>query len=54
MNYKMNLFSVRTRKSKVADSAASYTENNFITATRAMHEYLLKPSQDFLFEDEIY
>jgi hypothetical protein len=35
---------VRTRKSKVTDYAASYTENNFITAIRAMHEYLLKPS----------
>ncbi|CAF0824221.1 unnamed protein product [Adineta steineri] len=35
---------VRTRKLKVTDYAASYTENNFITATRAMHEYLLKPT----------
>ncbi len=35
---------VRPRKSKKTDYAASYTENNFITAIRAMHEYLLKPS----------
>ncbi|CAF3663291.1 unnamed protein product [Rotaria sp. Silwood1] len=35
---------VRTRKSKVTDYTASYTENNFLTAVRAMNEYLLKPS----------
>jgi len=34
---------VRTRKSKAIDFAASYTENNFISAVRAMNEYLLKP-----------
>ncbi len=41
---KIDLFLVRTRKSKRIDYAATYTENNFITAIRAMHEYLLKPS----------
>ncbi|CAF0857430.1 unnamed protein product [Adineta ricciae] len=35
---------VRARKPQITDYAASYTENNFITATRAMHEYLLKPN----------
>ncbi|CAF2623094.1 unnamed protein product [Rotaria sp. Silwood2] len=35
---------VRTRKSMLTDYTASYTENNFITAVRAMHEYSLKPS----------
>jgi hypothetical protein len=43
---KKNYFSiaVRTRKKKLTDYAASYTANNFITAMRAIHEYLLKPS----------
>lgn len=35
---------VRPRKPQAIDFGASYTENNFITAMRAMHEYLLKPS----------
>ncbi|CAF3521050.1 unnamed protein product [Rotaria sordida] len=39
-----SVLKVRTRKSKLTDYTASYTENNFITAVRAMHEYLLKPS----------
>ncbi|UJR31293.1 hypothetical protein I4U23_018791 [Adineta vaga] len=36
------ILKVRARKTQITDYAASYTENNFITATRAMHEYLLK------------
>ncbi len=35
---------VRGRKSQVEDVAESYTDNKLITAIRAMHEYLLKPS----------
>ncbi|CAF1032133.1 unnamed protein product [Adineta ricciae] len=38
------LLKVRTRKTKVNDVDASYIENKLITAVRAMHEYLLKPS----------
>ncbi|CAF4705333.1 unnamed protein product [Rotaria socialis] len=38
------LLKVRNRKMKATDYTASYTENNFITAIRAMHEYLLKPA----------
>ncbi|UJR15401.1 hypothetical protein I4U23_002348 [Adineta vaga] len=34
----------RTRKAIVNDVDTSYTENKLITAVRAMHEYLLKPS----------
>jgi hypothetical protein len=41
---KILFISVRTRKPKVTDYAASYTKNNFISAMRAIHEYLLKPS----------
>lgn len=44
INLNINSWLVRTRKPKVIDYSASYTENNFITAVRAMHEYILKPS----------
>jgi zinc transporter 9 len=35
---------VRGRKTEIDDVAESYTDNKLITAVRAMHEYLLKPS----------
>ena len=35
---------VRTRKAKVPEYSENYTENKLITAVRAMHEFLLKPS----------
>lgn len=38
------LLAVRTRKAKTTDYGATYTENKLITAVRAMHEFLLKPS----------
>ena len=44
INREIDFISVRTRKSKITDSTTNYTENNFITALRAMNEYILKPS----------
>ena len=38
------LLAVRARKAKATDYGATYTENKLITAVRAMHEFLLKPS----------
>lgn len=38
------VFVGRGRKSKMADVTDNYADNKLITAVRAMHEFLLKPS----------
>ena len=38
------MISVRSRQSQVDDESINHTQNKLITAVRAMHEYLLKPS----------
>lgn len=44
LSFEILVHSVRSRKTQVDDETINHTQNKLITAVRAMHEYLLKPS----------